>query len=212
MDRNAVRRKKYAEMPPLKKKELLQRQRENRSAKKKDTHLLSRVRKVPLGYIESGVSFPDSNHGNLDSANHPSLHSNVLGGEVLKSGHDSADVITEALQYMSSRNSASFVPHVAFPSTAEIASHIPNATLLAGIVSNVLLPSYPMGCFLTAFTPLPTGCCFYISILCKWMDLHLQSAELPPAAKADLRSCKGKFLPEKRKNFNLPSSTIEPNF
>ena len=44
------------------------------------------------------------------------------------------------------------------------------------------------------------------------MHLHLQSAEFPLTVKADLRSCKGKFLPEKRKNFNLPSSTIEPDF
>ena len=44
------------------------------------------------------------------------------------------------------------------------------------------------------------------------MHLHLQSAEFPLTPKADLRSCKGKFLPEKRKNLNLSSSAIEPDF
>ena len=147
MDRNATRRKKYAEMPLLKKKELLQRRREKRSAQKKDTHLLPRTRKVPLGYIESGVSFPDSHHENLDSANHPSLHSELLGGEALKSGHDSTDVITESLQYISSRAYASFVPRVDFASSVEITSDIPNASNLAGIVGDVLISSYSMGGF-----------------------------------------------------------------
>ena len=44
------------------------------------------------------------------------------------------------------------------------------------------------------------------------MHLHLQSAEFPLTPKVDLRSCKGKFLPDKRKNLNLPSSTIKPDF
>ncbi|XP_027174256.1 uncharacterized protein LOC113773851 [Coffea eugenioides] len=193
MDRNATRRKKYAEMPPLKKKELLQRRRENRSAKKKDARLLPRIRKVPLGYIESGVSFPDSHHEKFDCANDPSMHSEMLGSEALKSGHDSA--VTEALQYMSSRESASFVPHVHFASTTEIANDMRNASV-----------------FQITFTPLPTGSCVSISILCKWVHLHLQSAEFPLAAKADLRNCKGKFLPEKRKNLTLSSSSIEPDF
>lgn len=147
MDRNATRREKYAEMPPLEKMELLQRRRENRSPKKKDTHLLPRIRKVPLGYIESSVSFPDSHPENLDSANQPSMHSEMLGGEPWKTDHDSADVITEALQYMSSRASASFVPRVDFVSSAEIASDTPNASTLAGIVGDVLLFSYPNGGF-----------------------------------------------------------------
>ena len=56
MDGNATRSKKYAEMPSSKKMQLLQRRKENRAAKKKNAHLLPRVRKVPLGYIESGVS------------------------------------------------------------------------------------------------------------------------------------------------------------
>ena len=139
MDGNATRRKKYAEMPPSKKMQLLQRRKENRAAKKKNAHLLPRIRKVPLGYMESGVSFPDSHHEKLDGANHSSMHSEMLGGEALKSGHDSTYVITEALQYMSSRTSASFIPHVYSAPSSETANDMPNASILAGIVGDVLL-------------------------------------------------------------------------
>nr|XP_027082463.1 uncharacterized protein LOC113704790 [Coffea arabica] len=147
--------------------ELLQRRKENRAAKKKNAYLLPRIRKVPLGYMESGVSFPDSHHEKLDGANHSSMYSEKLGSEALKRGHGSADVITEALQYMSSRDFALFVPHVHSAPSSETANDMPNASIFA---------------------------------------------ELPLTARADLRSCKGKFLPKKRKNLNLPSSTIEPDF
>ncbi|XP_071918919.1 uncharacterized protein [Coffea arabica] len=132
MDRNATRRKKYAKMPPSKKMGLLQRRKENRAAKKKNAHLLPRIRKVPLGYMESGVSFPDSHHEKLDGANHSSMHSEKLGCEALKRGHGSADVITEALQYMSSRDFAPFVPHVHSAHSSETANDMPIASILAG--------------------------------------------------------------------------------
>ena len=44
------------------------------------------------------------------------------------------------------------------------------------------------------------------------MHLRLQSAESPLAAKADLTNCKGKFLPEKRKNLTLSSPSVESDF
>ena len=52
------------------------------------------------------------------------MHSEMLGGEALKSGNDNAAVITEALQYMSSHESAPFIPRVHSAPSSQTANDI----------------------------------------------------------------------------------------
>ncbi|XP_071939243.1 uncharacterized protein [Coffea arabica] len=54
MDRDAIRRKRYAEMPQSEKAALLRRRSEARAAKKRKESSRSFVRSVPLGYVETG--------------------------------------------------------------------------------------------------------------------------------------------------------------
>ncbi|XP_071913897.1 uncharacterized protein [Coffea arabica] len=111
MGRSSTRRKRYAEMPDIEKNDLLRRRREARAAKKKEKSFPSRIRKVPLGYVETGVSFPETLAVPCDSGNQPLMHGQMLETGGFKNGHDSTDVIAEALQYMSSHESASGCLH-----------------------------------------------------------------------------------------------------
>ncbi|XP_027171842.1 uncharacterized protein LOC113771461 [Coffea eugenioides] len=60
MDKNAMRRKRYAEMSPTAKAALSRRRREARLLKKKDDSSRSYLRTVPLGHVETGVCFSNS--------------------------------------------------------------------------------------------------------------------------------------------------------
>lgn len=100
MDRNAIRHKKYAEMPALKKDELLRSQREARAIKKKQNFPLPRMRRVPLGYVESGVSFLGSDDRS-PSINHETCtvsHASENRSLVLPA--DNAIAVSEGLEYM----------------------------------------------------------------------------------------------------------------
>ncbi|XP_027152040.1 uncharacterized protein LOC113752100 [Coffea eugenioides] len=108
MDRNAMRRKKYAEMPPLKKAELLHSRRQARAAKKAEKTLTPRVRKVPLGYVETGVSFPNTDHMPCHSGGPAPVHSQLLGSTDPVLPPDTAFAISQGLEFMSRRPPGSF--------------------------------------------------------------------------------------------------------
>ena len=101
MDRNALRRKKYAEMPPLKKAELLRSRRQTRASKKAGKALPPRVRRVPLGYVETGVSFPATQHMPCHSEDPAFVHSQPLGNTNAVFPADDAFAIREGLEFMS---------------------------------------------------------------------------------------------------------------
>nr|XP_027122232.1 uncharacterized protein LOC113739192 [Coffea arabica] len=111
MDRNAVRRKKYAEMPPLKKAELLRSRRQARASKKAGKAPAPRVRRVPLGYVETGVSFPNAHHMPCRSEDPTAAHSQPLGNTHVVFPADDDFAIREGLDFMSCQSPGSFTGH-----------------------------------------------------------------------------------------------------
>nr|XP_027082380.1 uncharacterized protein LOC113704703 [Coffea arabica] len=120
-------------MPDIEKKELLRRRREDRAAKKKEERPLSRIRKVPLGYVETGVSFPEALSVPTNCRKQPVMHGQMLKSGSFKDDHDSIGVIAEALQYMSSRESASFSLHSHSASSSKEMHPAPARGVLGGV-------------------------------------------------------------------------------
>ena len=107
MDRNAIRRKRYAEMPQNEKAALLRRRNEARAAKKRKESSRSFVRSVPLGYVETGVFFPNSSSRG-DSNIQDSRNNDVTLNEMLQHrsiGYQDV-LIKERLDYMTSSGAA----------------------------------------------------------------------------------------------------------
>mgnify|MGYP004709741887 CR=1 FL=1 len=135
MGRSSTHRKRYAEMPGIEKNELLRRRREDRAAKKKEKHFLLCIRKVPLGYVETGVSFPETLTVPCDSGKQLFMHGQMLENVDFKDGHDSVGVIAEALQYMSSHESVSFSFHSHSASYSREMYSAPATGVLEGTIS-----------------------------------------------------------------------------
>ncbi|XP_027083735.2 uncharacterized protein [Coffea arabica] len=108
MDRNAMRRKKYAEMSPTKKADLLRSRKEARAAKRDEKPLPVRVRKVPLGYVESGVSLPNARCMPCHGADQTFVHSQSLGNTDVVFPADNVLATGEGLEFMSGQLSSPF--------------------------------------------------------------------------------------------------------
>ncbi|XP_027171825.1 uncharacterized protein LOC113771446 [Coffea eugenioides] len=134
MDRNALRRKKYAEMPPLKKAELLRSRRQTRASKKAGKALPPRVRRVPLGYVETGVSFPATQHMPCHSEDPAFVHSQPLGNTNAVFPADDAFAIREGLEFMSRCPPGSFTGYA----SSSFGKEMP--------LQNTLAPEAPLFC------------------------------------------------------------------
>ena len=106
-----MRRKKYAEMTPLKKAELLRSRRQNRASKKAEKTPSPRVRMVPLGYVQTGVSFPNAHHMPCRSEDPTAAHSQSLGNTNVVFPTDADFAIREGLDFMSCQPPGSFTDH-----------------------------------------------------------------------------------------------------
>ncbi|XP_027171551.1 uncharacterized protein LOC113771129 [Coffea eugenioides] len=113
MDKNALRRKRYAEMSPDAKAALLCRRCEARLVKKKDKSSRSYVRSVPFGHVETGVCFFGSAPARNDQL--PGCHNEVVDGcpAVLQQSLDyMSTTIPAPLCLSSGTSSSAVVPHL----------------------------------------------------------------------------------------------------
>nr|XP_027067565.1 uncharacterized protein LOC113693193 [Coffea arabica] len=88
-------------MSPTKKAKLLCSRREARAAKRAEKTLPVRVRKVPLGYVESGVSFPNARCMPCHGVDQTPVHSQSLGNTDVVLPADNALAVGEGLEFMS---------------------------------------------------------------------------------------------------------------
>ena len=94
MDRNALRRKKYAEMPPAKKAEFLRSLREARAAKKKQSLSFPCAQQILPSCVESSICLTYNHDKPSETHNYIRVLSNALqNGECLVSVNS---VITDA--------------------------------------------------------------------------------------------------------------------